>query len=391
MASAPRILFVNHASVPAGAEYVLKDIVTEFPGSAVFLFEDGPFRKILEEQGTDVIVASGSNDMSRVRRDSNLLRTALPLVGSITSVGNQIRRASKNFDMVYANSQKAFVLAAAASGLIRKPLIWHCHDILTRQHFSRAQITLDIKLANICAAKVIAVSNATALAFVRAGGKRKLVTTLYNGVEPLPDSKCKRSKHAIRAAVGLPEGFLYGCFSRLAEWKGQHIAIQALVGLPDTAKCVIVGSPQFNEEAYGDGLRRLARSLGVSNRVIFMGHRSDVAEIMQAVDVYCHPSIAPEPFSLAVLEAMRAELPIAASNTGGIPEVIANKKTGMLATPNDAHSMAVAIGYLMNNPDEAAAMGAAAKQLVTAKFTIRTMKTNVRQIIQNVYNRKAAK
>jgi glycosyltransferase involved in cell wall biosynthesis len=363
------ILFVNHSSKPAGAEFVLRDIVKLFPDSAVMLFEDGLFKTILEQQNTNIIMATSQKDMSNVKRDSNLFAVALPLIGSMISLVRQINNAARNYDVVYANSQKAFVLAAIASFINRKPLIWHCHDILSKEHFSKAQITLDIILANMCADRVFVPSKATGDAFVAVGGKSHLVRVLYNGVAPLNNEAESHTKQELRRDLGLPEGFLYGVFSRIAEWKGQHIAIEALKHLPE-AKCLIVGDAQFGEKDYGDRLRQIAVTNGVNDRVIFLGHRSDVPTLMQAVDVYCHPSIAPEPFSLAILEAMRAGLPIAATNTGGIPEVIKPGVTGLLAEPGNSAAMSAILKDLMLNPQKASQLGNKAKELVLNDFTI---------------------
>lgn len=376
---APKVLFVNHSSKPAGAEFVLRDIARTFNDSAVFLFEDGPFKRILEQQGNQIILAKKQKDLSHVRRDSNLLKVAIPLIGSFGSLIHQINKAARNYDIIYANSQKAFVLCALASIINRKKLIWHCHDILNREHFSKAQITLDIKLANMCASRVIVPSKATADAFIAAGGNNKLVRVLYNGVDSLPDDQ--RTKQQLRHDLGLPEGFIYGVFSRLAKWKGQHIAIKALLLLPD-AKCLIVGDAQFGEKEYAESLHKLAHDSGLGDRVIFLGHRSDIPILMQAVDAYCHPSIAPEPFSLAILEAMRAGLPIAATRTGGIPEVIIPGLTGFLADPDDALDMSNILLGIQMDPTSAGQLGIRAKNLVTEKFTITKMQEHVQELVK---------
>jgi glycosyltransferase involved in cell wall biosynthesis len=372
----PKVLFVNHSSKPAGAEFVLCDVVKVFNDSAVFLFEDGPLKAILEQQGTTTILAQNTRDMSAIRRDSNLIKVVLPLIGSMLSFARQINTAASNYDCVYANSQKAFVLSALASFINRKPLIWHCHDILSSEHFSKSQIQLDIALANSRCARVFVPSKATADAFVKAGGLKSLVRVVYNGLPPLNNNNNAYSKQQLRSALGLPEGFLYGVFSRLAKWKGQHIAIEALNHLPN-AKCVIVGSAQFGEESYGESLHSIAFENNVSERVIFMGHRSDVSTIMQAVDVCCHPSIAPEPFSLAILEAMRAGLPVAGSNTGGIPEVVTPGLTGFLAEPGSALSMANILKTLMNEPNLVQTMSENAQSLISSSFTLAKMQHDV--------------
>ncbi len=232
--------------------------------------------------------------------------------------------------------------------------------------------------------QVVVPSIATAQAFVAAGGKESLIKVLYNGVAPLKnDNDNMRNKQEIRSALGLPNGFIYGVFSRLAKWKGQHIAIEALKFLPD-ATCLIVGDAQFGEKDYVQFLHQQAEKFDVADRVIFLGHRDDVPTLMQAIDVYCHPSIAPEPFGLTIVEAMRASLPIAATRTGAIPEILECGVTGIFAEPNDVVSMAEALKKLLLEPQVASDMGNAAKRVVMSKFTIEKMQADARILIDNV-------
>jgi glycosyltransferase involved in cell wall biosynthesis len=105
---------------------------------------------------------------------------------------------------------------------------------------------------------------------------------------------------------------------------------------------------------------------------------------MAAMDAYCHPSIAPEPFSLAILEAMRAGLPIAASNAGGVPEAIEDGISGYLVPPNNAVAMARALERIMVKPQTAAQMGKHARQTIADKFTTQHMLKNVSALLQDV-------
>ena len=108
---------------------------------------------------------------------------------------------------------------------MRRPLIWHLHDIVDRSHFGPAQRRLQIALANRLAARVIVPSRAAATAFTSAGGRPELIEIVPNGVDLVPES-WPPSK--LRSELGLPAGPLAGVFSRLAPWKGQHVVLEAL-------------------------------------------------------------------------------------------------------------------------------------------------------------------
>ena len=164
----------------------------------------------------------------------------------------------------------------------------------------------------------------------------------------------------------MPAGPLAGVFSRLAPWKGQHVVLRALAQLPDL-QCVIVGDALFGEQDYALELRELASKLQLGDRVRFLGHRSDVPRLMQAVDVIIHPSVSPEPFGRTLVEAMRAGVPVIATDTGAASDILDRGRAGTLVEPNDPRSLARAIADVLAKPS------ARAQQLVYAAARARSM------------------
>jgi glycosyltransferase involved in cell wall biosynthesis len=271
----PRVLFVNHTSKMSGAEFVLLDVVRPRAGASAFLFEHGPLEDELRARGLGIVCSRFGAGLSEIRRD-NSLWSAAPLAGKLAALVAEIAAAARRHDLVYANSQKAFVLAAFACALARRPLIWHLHDIIDASHFGRAQRTLQVMLANRLAARVVVPSKAGAAAFVTAGGRSDLVTIIPNGV----DLGCQTpgeigAPDEIRRELGLPKGALVGVFSRLAPWKGQHVVLRALERLPDV-QCLIAGDSLFGEQDYARHLKEMADRPSLRGRVHFLGHRGDV-------------------------------------------------------------------------------------------------------------------
>ena len=389
MQGSARVLFVNHASHPAGAEGVLLRVARSFDtGSSVLLFSPGPFTEQLKAQGVRVLVA-GTSDFSSIRRDSLLFAQVVPAVGQLALIVAKIVRAARRHDVIYANSQKAFVLSAMAAPLARRPLIWHLHDILSAAHFAKPQVKLDVLLANRCAAAVVTPSAAAARAFVEAGGRPALVHVVHNGMTPPPVPAVNRD--ARRQELGLAEGFVYGSFSRLAKWKGQHVALAALSHLPPSARYLCVGGAQFGEEDYEAELHASALRSGVQDRVRFLGHRTDIAQLMRIVDVYIHPSIAADPFPLAMLEAMWSALPIVAAANGGIPEMIEDGQTGLIFPSSDATALARKLAVLADDPAWARRLGKQAAERAAAEFNETTMVTKIHGVISKVVREEKAK
>jgi glycosyltransferase involved in cell wall biosynthesis len=345
----PRVLFVCHTGWMSGAELVLLDVVKPWTGQSAFLFEDGPLRAALEGKGLNVAVSAWGQGLKQVRRDSSVLRV-LPVVGRLWAILFEVIGAARRHDVVYANSQKAFVVAAFATALARRPLIWHLHDIISPVHFGKIQRLLQVTLANYCATRVIVPSQAAADAFVAEGGRKDLVAVVPNGLAIAPETMLPAD---IRRELDLPQGPLVGVFSRLAAWKGQHVVLQALAQTPGVS-CIIAGSALFSEEAYANRLARMVEDLGLGDRVYFLGQRADVPRLMRAVDIMVHPSIDPEPFGLTLVEAMLAGVPVIATDAGAASDILDGGKAGTLVEPGDADALAAAITRVMSRPPELA-------------------------------------
>lgn len=118
--------------------------------------------------------------------------------------------------------------------------------------------------------------------------------------------------------------------------------------------------------------RDLAESLGVANRVRFLGNQMDVPSLMGCGDVFLFPSEL-ESFGLAPLEAMACEMPVIASDSGGIPEVVAHGETGFLAPVGDVERMAEHALRLARDPDLRARMGVAGRKRAVGLFSPEAM------------------
>lgn len=381
---APRVLFVNHASKLAGAELVLLDLVRPWRGASAFLFEDGPLKGALTALGLYVDVSRWAEGVARVRRESSAW-AALPIAGRLGAITAEIAQAARRHDVVYANSQKAFVVSAVATALVRRPLVWHLHDIIDATHFGAAQRRLQIALANRRATRVVVPSQAAADAFINAGGRRDLVDIVPNGIDVHLD-EVPRAR--LRVEFGLPTGPLIGVFSRLAPWKGQHVVLEALTKAPDV-RCVIAGGALFGEENYAAHLKALAASLGVADRVSFLGHRNDVVRLMQAVDIVVHPSVAPEPFGRTLVEAMLAKAPVIATRAGACADILDHGAAGALVPPGDSDALAAAILRVLADPDAMMPQIAYARARACEHYGVDRMLTAVSGLISQAAGARA--
>ncbi|MCB9246609.1 MAG: N-acetyl-alpha-D-glucosaminyl L-malate synthase BshA [Flavobacteriales bacterium] len=116
----------------------------------------------------------------------------------------------------------------------------------------------------------------------------------------------------------------------------------------------------------GDGpermnMERVCRDLGICDWVTFLGKQEAVEEILSVSDLFLMPSQT-ESFGLAALEAMACEVPVVASNTGGIPEVVIDGRVGYICPVGDIEAMAEKGTYILSDPDRLSNFKAAAYQ-----------------------------
>ena len=156
---------------------------------------------------------------------------------------------------------------------------------------------------------------------------------------------------------------------RLASNKGLTYLLRALPALlkqePDL-RLALVGA----DTGEGEGLLQLARELGVDDRITFTGHLDDALyrSAFGAADIFVLPSEY-EAFGIVLLEAGVMELPCVGTRVGGVPEVIVEGETGLIAEYADVRGLEEALGRLLADPDLCRSMGETARQRVVAEFS----------------------
>jgi glycosyltransferase involved in cell wall biosynthesis len=203
-------------------------------------------------------------------------------------------------------------------------------------------------------------------AAVEYGVDSRKVSVLWNTREmPAPPSLDIHIK--VREELGIPlNAVVAGIVARLVPWKGQKDTIEAFARIarqfPD-AYLVIVGGGEYRDE-----LERTAQATGFSNRIIFTGLRSDISNILSALDIFVHPSRM-EAFGIAVLEASSHGLPVIAYEEGGIKEIVVNGMTGYLTPPGDINSLSHKMSCLITNSSLRRAMGQSGRERADKLFT----------------------
>jgi glycosyltransferase involved in cell wall biosynthesis len=170
--------------------------------------------------------------------------------------------------------------------------------------------------------------------------------------------------------------------SSLAPHKGHVYLIEAAAKVLEnfpTAKFLIIGDGVLRNK-----LEKQTRDLNLSSSFVFTGTRTDIPELLAALDVFVLPS-SREGLGISIIEAMAAAKPVVATYTGGIPEVVLDDETGFLVAPQNPNALARAIFELLDNPEKAAEMGRRGKERVKDKFTKERMISEIENLYESLF------
>jgi glycosyltransferase involved in cell wall biosynthesis len=296
---------------------------------------------------------------SRERRALLMLRQ---LPGSLIFIGSKIRQFKP--DALYTAQQQ--------------------HDVRLAQFFARPYhiphiIHIHYPVGNIAGADVLRIiRNAPCLLavsdFVRKdaiehGVAAEHIRTVWNPT-PLPRQKQALDPAVLRAQFHwAPDTPVVIAAGRLDPLKGYLTLLDAFstvhAHLP-AARLLICGASTTRDD-YGLVLRQRVAELGLQETITFAGFRNDLPEILPGADVFCLPTER-EAFGLVFLEAMAAALPVVACRSGGVPEIVVEGETGLLADLHDAQGIATHLLTLLNNKPLARQMGAAGHTRCTTVF-----------------------
>ena len=226
--------------------------------------------------------------------------------------------------------------------------------------------------------RLVCVSEGARESFLAAGVQMHKLSVVRNGIRlryVAPD------RPGVRARLGLsPADRIVLTVGRFTEQKGHALLIEAMPSILDVSRdihFVWVGKGPLEQ-----ALREKIQRSGLGRWVHFLGQRSDVPELMAAADVFVLPSVF-EGLPLVALEAMAAALPVVGTLVCGIAEAVEHDRTGRLVE-RDASSLARCIVDLLNDPQEAARLGAAGRRRVQLDFSAARMARDMVAIYQEL-------
>lgn len=367
-------LFSVGGGAPVVAGRLVKGLLTIPHGPEVVLID--PFGDLLELLQLDCPLRATLVHLAVDRRLRALSRSSLtarllallkvPIYG--VRLGRLLR--SLGVDVVVFNLWKSGVVAWVGARVCGARLVFYSHGVQSLRDINAVYKFL-LREADV----VIAVSQGTVEQLVSAGISPEKVRLVYNSVE-LPQSPSFDGEE-IRSKAGIPpDAFVFGCVGNVIRRKGIDVLVRAfsafhkMNGYKEGTYLVVVGhDPGEDNWAYRAQVESIIDEGRIRGQVRFLGFRRDVNALLHMFNVFVMPSRM-ESFGVAMVEAMSVGLPVIATASGSIPEIVRDRVTGLLVPPEDPMAMARAMWELYTAPELRRALGAAAAEDVRRRFTV---------------------
>ncbi|HEU0005264.1 MAG TPA: glycosyltransferase [Terriglobia bacterium] len=228
------------------------------------------------------------------------------------------------------------------------------------------------------ARRIVAVSQFVRELLVASGIDKRRVDVVYDGF----DLNGVTHGSIARQRLGVPsDACLIGCAGQFVAEKGHECLIRAFARISQVipnAILVLIGDGELKEQYW-----RLVQHLDLEGKVLFPGFVPDLGSVLPALDVFVFPSLH-EGLGSSLLVAMACEVPICASRTGGIPEIIQDGVTGYLFNPGDAAAIMQSVLDALQSLQRSRDLAEAAARAVAQKFSVARMVEATCEVYANV-------
>ncbi len=380
---AMRVCFVSHGSGRGGAEEVLLETAECLKDSGieclVLMPGDMGLGEDLRKLGVEywkVPYWTWMGHKSRWARTQSAARNLL------LSVPVAMRLRGWNPDIIYSNTMTVGFGALLAK-LLRRPHVWHLHEIGYEDHGLRFDFGDRFSYGLINSATAcIAVSKITADKFAEHIDRSKL-TVMFQSIHRRAQwqagsttNEVPPRRHTLRCII----------VGRVSEGKRQEDAVSGiaeLVRMGVDAELLIVGR---GNPGYPEKVQALICEYGLEDRVYMLGSVRDRLPFVESADMVLMCSRF-EAFGRVTVEGMLAGKPVVAANTGANPELIRDGENGLLYRVRNTRDLAEKIRYLYEHPELAKRMGQRAQEWAAAIFNKQRFANEIIPFLESVADR----
>ena len=310
---------------------------------------------------------------------------------TLREVAQMFRRS--NFDILHTHGGTAGFWGRIGAFVAGRPIgrihSYHGMHYLSKNHAFPRHLRVIDRLLLCLTDKVICVCPSDYRKGLEAGivSKKKGVI-IHNGIEIKRFQNLKERK-ALRTQYGLDgSAIVFGNVGRLHVQKGQRYlleAFQAVKSRQPHARLWIIGEGELKCE-----LEKLAQELGIHGSVHFFGARTDVHELLPAIDAFVLSSLW-EGQPISILEAGAAGKPVIATNIDGIADILVNEKNALLVPAKDPNALAAAMMRLIEDTGLRNYLSASMKTTISDNFTAEKMTKRIGDLYQATYSKRFGK
>ncbi len=370
--SAGLVFVVHHDADLYGADKSLllsvRALVNDGYEPVVLVPRNGLLVDALRAEGFEVHIGATGKISRSLVTPLGLPRFALDVAASVRLIDRIV--GARHVSLVYSNSVAA--LGGAVWGLLRRvPRLQHVRELVVSPRLASLGYPRLLRalggycVCNSGATRDWIVAESPALA-----QRSAVIWNGINGVNPpSPEAVAE-----FRAGLGLaPADLLVTLVGRINRWKGQTVFVDAAARLRKQGvagfRFLIVGDVAGDQHHFRQTMLQRIKDAGLESEVLWHPFTPNVDLVWAASDIAVVPSIDPEPFGRVAIEAMAHGLPVVASAHGGLAEIVAPEKTGILVPPRNADALAAAIGRLIANPALRTSFGDAGRLRQQTNFT----------------------
>ena len=348
----------------------------------------------LQTRGHEIFVAVRPNAVWREKlnfvSDKNILQLPLGNALDLQSAWQLANFIKQNkIEIVHAHLARDYPLAALAVRLskTKTPLILTRHVLfpINRLH----KLTLPKNTTFIAVSK--AVQNALLRQKIVSSNRIKLI---HNGIDTRYFITTRRSFNRTTFLERLklsPKRTYVGIVGEITAHKGQTDFVRAAALLAEkyqNTDFLIIGRDGSSDGKHQKELEKLIAELNLNSRVCLVGWFDDVASALCALDVFVSASRT-EPFGLAIVEAMAANLPIVSTRSEGAQEILDDGETGRLVPISDVKAIANAVGDFLNDEEMRKTFGRKAQIRARDKFDLSRMVAETEKVYEEAFGKKA--
>lgn len=367
------ILFVHQSAEMYGSDKVLLYLVSGMAAHGlnpiVLLPEEGPLLLELQKCGIETQIVPVTKLDRKTLSPKGLLRLPWSLYKSIVGINRAV--AGRKIDLVYSNTL-AVLGAAIWALLLRKPHVWHVHEILLSPTVVRKGFPCMVRLL---ADKAICNSTMTSNWLLAEQPRlAKKTVVIWNGQGPRPEPNMPAAAQ-VRLQLGIaPDDLVVTLVGRINRWKGQALFIEAADVLRQrgfkNVHFLIVGSAVVGQENLVEDLRHKIAQSSVAAHVHILAFTHDVWSVWDASDIAVVPSTEPEPFGMVAIEAMASGKPVVVAAHGGLLDIVEDGVSGLQFEANNASKFADTLEKLLLSTKLRKQLGLAGKQRQEELFSL---------------------